>query len=284
MAFVALVAGASSGLGRAVAQRLSQEGFRTYAGARSFGNTKPSSGKEPPAGCVPVALDVTEDFSVQEAVRRILAEEGRIDVLVNCAAFLTLGACEEASDAELRAVLETNFLGMARMTRAVLPAMRAQGSGRIIQFSSLNGRFSIPFQGAYAASKHAIEGWSEALAMEVKPFGVSVTIIEPGDCRSGSDAYRKRAEAAEDETSPYARRYQAATARIHHDESTGLAPEKIAAAVLRAIRRKHAPARMVVASMDQRLALWLHKLLPGNWFYRIITGYYAPKRPPRRNP
>lgn len=276
MAEVALVAGASSGLGRAVAEGLAAQGYRTYAGARSFATE--NAAISPPSGCVPLALDVTSDASVSQAVAHIVAAEGRLDALVNCAAHLTLGACEELSDAELRAVLETNVLGMARVTRAVLPQMRAQGHGRIVQFSSLNGRFAIPFQGAYTASKHAVEGWSEALAMEVRRHGISVTIIEPGDCRSGSDAYRRHARQADRQTSPYHARFVAATKKIHHDETGGMNPALVARAVARALARRRPPARVIVARLDQRLALWLHGLLPGRWFYRVIEWYYRPPR------
>ena len=282
MAGVALVAGASSGLGRAVAERLAAEGFRTYAGARSFAGKASGLRKEPPQGCIPVALDVTSDESVHAAIGTIMAAEGRIDALINCAAFLTLGSCEETSDAELRAVMETNLLGTARMVRGVLPVMRAQGGGRIVQFSSLNGRFAIPFQGAYTASKHAIEGWSEALALEVRKFGISVTLVEPGDCRSGADAYRTHADAASQMDSPYHAYYGVATAKIHHDEATGMQPQRVAGAVARVLQRRRAPMRVTVARIDQRLALWLHGLLPGRFFARIIGWYYGAGTSARR--
>lgn len=277
MARVALVAGASSGLGLSVARRLAADGIRTYAGARSFAKGRPA-----PEGCVPIPLDVTDGSSVAEAVGTLLAREGRIDALVNCAAFLTLGACEEISLEELSAVLQTNFLGMARVTRAVLPAMRAQGGGRIVHFSSLNGLFAIPFQGAYTASKHAVEGWSEALSLEVRRFGIGVTLVCPGDCRSGADAYRTHAAAAADPASPYYACYKAAQEKIHHDEANGLDPEKVAKAVSRALSKRRAPARIVVAKADQRLAMWLHDLLPGRLFHRIIAGYYKPPKEAKR--
>lgn len=273
---VVLVVGASSGLGRAVAQHLASEGFRTYAAARSFSGD--ASDKMPPDGCVPIHLDVTDGVSVEAAISAVLAEEGRIDALVNCAAILTLGACEEATTSELAAVLDTNVLGNACVIQAVLPLMRVQGSGRIVQFSSLNGRFAVPFQGAYTASKHALEGWCEALAMEVHPFGIGVTLMEPGDCRSGSQAYRRHAAAAQAQTSPYRARYDAAVAHIDHDERTGMDPVRVARAVSRTLRRKQAPMRVVVARIDQRLALWLHGLLPGRLFARIIAWYYRPRK------
>lgn len=279
---VALVAGASSGLGRAVAQRLAAQGYTTYAGARSFAQKDASV--KPPDGCLPLALNVLEEASVRQAVQAVLAAQGRLDVLVNCAAILMLGACEETTSAELMAVVGTNLLGMANMTRAVLPAMRAQKSGHIVQFSSLNGRMGIPFQSAYVASKHAVEGYSESLAQEVAPFGIAITVMEPGDCHSGSQAYRRRATAAMDAQSPYHSAFLRTTERIEHDESTGMDPDRVARAVLRAVTRKHPPARMVVARLDQRAALWLHGLLPGRWFHGIIRAYYGAGTSARRKP
>lgn len=273
MARVALVAGASSGLGRAVAQRLAADGLHTYAGARSFDGTK-----TPPGGCEAIVLDVTDASSVEAAVARVMAREGRIDVLVNCAARIMLGSCEDTSPDELLAVMETNFLGMVRMTQSVLPVMRSQGSGRILQLSSLNGRFAIPFQGAYAASKHALEGWNEALSMEASRFGILVTLMEPGDCRGGSDAYRDHAKAAPGGGSPYYAHYQSAAERIYRDEHGGMHPGRVARAVSRTLQKKHPPLRIVVARIDQRLALWLHTLLPGRLFHRVIIRYYGGRR------
>ncbi|MCL1965330.1 MAG: SDR family oxidoreductase [Firmicutes bacterium] len=273
MAQVALIAGASSGLGRAVAEKLAADGFIVYAGARSF-----ASGKAAPEGCVPLVLDVTDHASVEAAVSFVLEREGRVDALVNCAARLTLGACEETSVEEFRQVMETNYVGLVRMTQAVLPAMRAQGAGRIVQFSSLNGLFGIPFQGAYIASKHAVEGFSDALALEVRRFGITVTVVSPGDCRGGSDVYRGHAAAAtREKKSVYHFYYKAATEKIHRDETNGLAPEKVAAAVSKALRARHAPSRVVVAGFDQKIAVWLHDVLPGRLFRRVIEAYYAPK-------
>lgn len=273
---VVLVVGASSGLGYAIARHLAAEGFRTYAAARSF--SKENVAKAPPDGCTLLYLDVGDAASVEAAVNAVQAEEGRIDALVNCAAILTLGACEEIATGELAAVLDTNMLGNVRVMQAVLPIMRAQGKGRIVQFSSLNGRFAVPFQGAYTASKHALEGWCEALAMEVSPFGISVTLMEPGDCRSGSQTYRRHAGGTQKQTSPYRARYDAAVAHIDHDERTGMDPLRVARAVARTLRRKQAPMRVVVARIDQRLALWLHGLLPGRLFARIIAWYYRPRK------
>ena len=270
---VVLVSGASSGLGRAVAEHLAAKGLRTYAGARSF-----AKGVSGPVGCETVALDVLDDASARSAINYIIEREGHIDALVNCAAFLTFGSCEETSADELEAVMRTNFLGMARMVRTVLPHMRAQKFGRIVNFSSINGLLGIPFQSAYTASKHAIEGWSECLAQETRRFGVRVTLIEPGDCRSGSHKYRTSAAASKQEHSPYALWYQAAVAQITHDEDYGMPQSRVANAVCAVLSRENPPARRLVARLDQRFAVFLHKLIGGNFFYRIMEAYYAPKK------
>lgn len=270
MAKVALVVGASSGLGAEVARALASTGTITYAGARSF-----AGGREAPPGCTPIALDVTDSVSIDEAIGRILRETGRIDVLVYCAAKIVQGACEELPIDALRDVLETNFIGMARTVQAVLPSMRGRGSGRILLFSSINGLLAIPFTGAYIASKHAIEGFGEALSQEVRGFGIRVTLVEPGDCRSGSDAYRLKAARAMEEGSPYRDAFLAATGKIQHDERHGMQPSRVSKAILRTLRKKRPPARLVIAPILQRAGIWLHDLLPTALFNWMITSMYT---------
>ena len=263
---IALVAGASSGLGRAVAECLAAAGHRVYAGARSF-----AQGKEPPKGCQALALDVTDDNSVRAAVGEIISREGRIDVLVCCAATFTMAPLEELPAETLADMMNVNLLGDARCVQAALPRMRAQGGGHIVLFSSLNGLFSIPFQGAYSATKHAIEAYSQALSQETRRFGIRVTVVEPGDCRGGSQRYRLTHI---EENSPYGEAFRAGTQKIHHDESHGLPPERVGCAVARAAGKKHPPARLVVASLEQRFGAWLHILLPRGLFNRIMEAYY----------
>ena len=261
-----LVAGASSGLGRAVAECLAAEGHTVYAGARSF-----ARGAEPPKGCQALALDVTQADSVQAATSAILRAMGHIDALVCCAATFTMAPLEELPAETLADMMNVNLIGMARCVQAVLPQMRAQGGGHIVLFSSLNGLFSIPFQGAYSATKHAVEAYAQALQQETRAFGIRVTVVEPGDCRGGSQAYRLT-HIADD--SPYADFFAHGTGKIHHDESHGLPPERVGRAVARAVGKKRPPARLVVASLEQRAAAWLHTLLPRKWFNRIIEAYY----------
>jgi NAD(P)-dependent dehydrogenase (short-subunit alcohol dehydrogenase family) len=151
--------------------------------------------------------------------------------------------------------------------------MREQGGGKIVLFSSINGLLGIPFQSAYTASKHAIEGYAECLQMEVRPFGIQVMLVEPGDHRSGSDQYRPHA-AAMNPDSPYAAEYESGIAVIHHDEQNGSDPDVLGRKIARTLDRKRIPFRKRIASPDQHLAVYIHKLLPAKMNERILRKYY----------
>ena len=267
MAEVVWITGASSGLGLHTAQRLAKAGFRVIAGARSFGRGKSAEGCQ----CLP--LDVTDESSCDDFARQALQLAGPPDILVNCAGMLILGDCEEYAVEELRAVMDTNFLGQARMIQRALPLMRERGKGRIVNFSSINGLLGIPFEGAYTASKHAVEGFSECLALEVKPFGIEVMLVEPGDHRSGSRAYRRHSAGITPD-SPYKAHFDLGTARIAHDEENGSDPDKLGERIAKALEKRRLPRRLRVASADQRLAVILHDVLPAWAFDRIIGSYY----------
>lgn len=269
---VVWVIGASSGLGLATAAAFAKKGWQVVAGARSFGCTPAESAD----GMKRLPLDVTDETSVAEFTRCALACSPRVDALVYCAGLLVLGSCEETATGEYQRVMDTNFIGMTRLVSAVLPTMRAQKSGKLVLFSSINGLLGIPFQSAYTASKHAIEGYAECLRMETRPYGITVSLIEPGDHRSGSQAYRLKAEKEQD-TSPYAAEYASACAIIHRDEAGGLDPhalgrkvEQLTASTSRKFRRR-------VAKPDQRLAVAIHRLLPAGIGFRILRAYYIKK-------
>ncbi|MGW3044064.1 oxidoreductase [Kitasatospora sp. NPDC001159] len=179
-----LITGANSGFGQAIAEAAIAAGDTVVAAAR-----RPEALAEleaaHPGRVVPVRLDVTDQEQVAAAVEEALSRLGRIDVLVNNAGRGLIGAVEEYTDRELRDLMDLHFFGPAALTRAVLPHMRAQGSGAVVQMSSMGGRFSFPGVGAYSATKFALEGLSEALAQEVAGFGIKVLIVEPGAFRTG---------------------------------------------------------------------------------------------------
>jgi NAD(P)-dependent dehydrogenase (short-subunit alcohol dehydrogenase family) len=172
---VALVTGVSSGIGLATARKLLEQGFHTFGTIRATSNTGGLA-----AGLEVVRLDVRDDESVSAGVREVLDRAGRIDALINNAGSVLMGSLEETGIDEAKDLFETNFFGVLRMCQAVLPIMRQQKSGRIINISSVLGFLPAPYMGIYAATKHAIEGYSESLDHEVRRFGIRVSMIEPG--------------------------------------------------------------------------------------------------------
>lgn len=178
------ITGASSGFGRAFALYALERGYRVVAAARNVDKLATLAAQAPDR-VLPVKLDVTMASEIDAAVAATLAKFGRVDVLINNAGYGIVGAVEETPEGELRDQMETNFFGAVAVTRALLPTFRAQKNGAIVNVSSMGGQLSYPGYGAYSASKFALEGLSEALALEMKPFGVKVLIVEPGAFRTG---------------------------------------------------------------------------------------------------
>ena len=266
------VIGASSGLGLATAEAFANDGWRVISGARSFGT---QSAGDPTDGRIHrLGLDVTDTDSRKVFAEAAFALSPRVDALVYCAAVLVLGPCESTSHSEYERVMQTNFLGLTDMVSLVLPAMRHQHSGKLILFSSINGLLGIPFQSAYTASKHAVEGYAECLAMEVKPFGIQVCLVEPGDHRGGSQHTRLHTQNGQ-AVSPYEPACGVATGIIHRDESNGLSPIRLGQKVLQNANRKQMRIRLRVAKPDQRLAVVLHDLLAPSLNFRILRDYYG---------
>ncbi len=207
---VAVVTGSSTGIGNATALALARTGFLTYATMRNVvkGDGMKSLAAKEKLPLRVSQLDVTDENSIKSAIQSILSETGRIDVLVNNAGYGLGGAFEDLAMDELKAQYETNVFGLTRVTQAVLPAMRKQGSGRIINMSSGAGRFGYPGGSAYVSSKFAIEGLSESLAYELEPFGIKVVLIEPGFIKTNFASGMVFARKAQDPKSPYSRMMQ----------------------------------------------------------------------------
>jgi NAD(P)-dependent dehydrogenase (short-subunit alcohol dehydrogenase family) len=176
LAKTVLITGASSGIGEETVKRLMVAGYTVYAGARRLDRMKSLAD----AGARLLALDVTEDDSMTAAVNTVMQEAGRIDVLINNAGYGSYGALEDVPPEEARRQFDVNLFGLARLTQLVLPAMRAQRSGRIVNISSIGGKFGEPFGCWYHATKFAVEGFSDSLRMELHPFGIDVVVIQPG--------------------------------------------------------------------------------------------------------
>jgi NAD(P)-dependent dehydrogenase (short-subunit alcohol dehydrogenase family) len=262
---VVLITGTSSGIGLACARHLAERGFRVF-GTRRRPEGAPASFQE-------LAMDVNDDASVLHAIEAIHQQAGRIDVLVNNAGLGYAGAIEDTSIHEARAQLETNFFGTLRLCQAVLPRMRAQGGGRIINISSIGGLIALPFQGMYCASKFAVEGMTEALRMEVRPFGIEVSLVEPGDFRTEFTRHRIRVKAS-GQGSSYAEQMQVSLGIMERDEQRGPSPVAVAKLIEKIIEAKNPRLRYSVGMFPQRLAISLRRLLPAWLFERIIASTY----------
>jgi NAD(P)-dependent dehydrogenase (short-subunit alcohol dehydrogenase family) len=252
---VVLVTGASSGIGAATARLLAARGHTVVGVSRRA---------EAPAGVHAARMDVDDDASVQAGIADLLAAHGRLDVVVHAAGFGLAGPVETTPLSDARDQLETNFWGAVRLAREALPALRAAGHGLIVNVSSLAGIFAIPFQAYYTASKFALEGWSEALAYEVAPFGVQVTLVEPGNISSGFTEGRREAGGAGRE--PYGDRYSRAIEIMVRDERDAVGPDVVAETIAAAVAARRPPRRVTSGGTGERSTVLLRRFLPSRLF------------------
>jgi NAD(P)-dependent dehydrogenase (short-subunit alcohol dehydrogenase family) len=252
---VALVTGASSGIGRAAAELLAANGFTVYGTSRTPDQSARAYTLLP--------LDVRSGASVEAAVQSLLEQAGRIDVLVNNAGYAQVGAIEENGVADVQAQLDTNVLGAVRVIKAVLPAMRRQGSGRIINVGSVVGQVAVPYLGVYSASKFALEGLTEALREEVRQFGVEVSLIEPTFAKTSLVSQRPP-----DPIAAYAPARQAALQFAGARIAGGIEPGAVARVILRTATATRPRLRYLVGRDAQALMLF-KRLLPEPLFERL---------------
>ncbi|MFP4345305.1 MAG: SDR family oxidoreductase [Anaerolineales bacterium] len=268
---VVLITGASSGIGKASAAHLARRGWQVYGTSRTPQPVLPQ-----PAGCkslTMIPLDVTDAASVSAAVSTVVERAGRLDAVVNNAGVGLFGPLEEVPLEEVRAHFETNVFGLLRVCQAALPALRRQGGGYIVNIGSLAGQIALPFQGIYSAAKFAVEGLTEALRMEVRPFGVHVVLVEPGDVATAFTAHRRRVGGGAG--SPYASRAQGALAVAESDEQNGISPRLVAYLLARVLDHPHPRLRYTVAGWQQRLAPLLRRWLPDRWVRWLLMQHYG---------
>jgi NAD(P)-dependent dehydrogenase (short-subunit alcohol dehydrogenase family) len=247
-----LVTGASAGIGLAVADRLHAAGW-TVTGASRRGTAS--------AGWTGLVMDVDDDDSVRSGVTAVLERAGGIDALVAAAGWGLAGAVESSSVEEAKAQLETNFWGCVRVVQQVLPAMRQQGGGRIVLVSSIGGAIGIPFQAFYSASKFALEGFGESFAYEVAPFGIEVTLVQPGNVKTDFTDSRRMATAARDDQ-VYGQAAAKAISRMERDERNGVPADQAAAVVEKVLEARRPPRRVSVGKAGERAGLYAKRLLP----------------------
>jgi len=264
---VVLITGASSGIGFDAARTLARQGHRVYAAARRVERMEPLKAD----GVVPLRMDVTDAASMQEGVQTVLEREGRIDVLVNNAGYGSFGAIENVPLEEAKKQLEVNVFGLAGLCRLVLPSMRAQGKGRIVNISSVAGKAVLYFGGWYHVSKYSVEALSDALRMEVKPFGIDVVLIEPGGIRTDWGAIAADHLKESSRGTPYEKEglREAETLRKAYSMKLLPDPSVVARAVSKAVNRRRPRTRYRVGFGAGTL-VFFHHLLPDRWWDAVM--------------
>jgi short-subunit dehydrogenase len=268
MGKVILIAGGSSGIGKKCAEYLAGLGHTVYGTSR-----------QPITDILTytiLQMDVTSTTSIHAAVKNVMDREKRIDVLINNAGIGIGGSIEEFSDEEIRKQFDTNFFGSLNMIREVIPYMRKNNNGLIINISSLGGIMGLPFQGIYSATKFAIEGLSEALRMELHHTGIKVVLINPGDFKTNFTDNR-RVSVNQNDKSNYRDQYNKTISVIEHDERNGADPVKIAVKISKIINKKSPRFKYLVGGIDQILFARSKAVLPAKWFAAVLRDHYKVK-------
>lgn len=253
-----LITGASSGIGEVTVKGLLEAGYKVYAGARRVDRMQPLAS----AGARLIELDVTDDVSLTAAVQTVLRESGRIDVLINNAGYGSYGALEDVPLDEGRRQFDVNIFGLARLTQLVLPTMRAQRSGRIINISSIGGKFGEPFGCWYHATKFAVEGLSDSLRMELHPFGIDVVVIEPGGIRTEWNEIARAGLMKYSGSSAYSTGARAHAKLLASADQGSLSspPSVVADTIIQAVRT-HKPKTRYATGGSAKMALFMRRVL-----------------------
>jgi NAD(P)-dependent dehydrogenase (short-subunit alcohol dehydrogenase family) len=274
---VVLITGASRGIGAACARRLAEGGHRVFGTSRQAGVLPPPPPVPGPGSLELLPMDVDDDASVRAGVRHVLEQAGRLDVAVNNAGIGIVGSVEDTSEEEAVAQFDTNLLGAWRVCRAVLPPMRQQGSGLIVNIGSVGGLAGIPFQAAYSAGKFGLEGLTESLRMEVRPFGIRVVIVEPGNIDTDATA---RSPSTRARTPAYQEQLERATQAMIRGERKGARPEAVARLLERLIVTARPRVRYTVGPAPERAAASIKRVVPSRLFERLLLPAYglSPRR------
>lgn len=262
---IVLITGASSGFGKITAEILAAKGYIVYGTSRKETQNLGSISM--------LKMDVTDLESIKVAVEYILSKHGQIDVLINNAGIGIGGALELATEKEIAIQMNTNFMGVVNMCKSVLPYMRKAKRGKIINISSIGGLMGIPYQGYYSASKFAIEGFSEALALEIHSFGIRVCIVEPGDFRTEFTEHRNISEMTIN-NSDYGDSFKRSLKVIENEEKNGSNPILLANTICKLMDSKNPPFRTLVGPYSQILFAKAKKWLPSCWLQAILRSFY----------
>ena len=262
MSKVVVISGASSGIGLETARYLAKQGYTVYGLAR-----------HKPQGVLPFSFlmtDISNSASIQETVSSLLEKETHIDALINCAGMGISGAIQHTALEDVQKMFDVNLFGTFALTKALIPALR-ESKGMILNISSVAGVLTVPFQTFYSMSKSALNTFSEGLRMEVKPLGIRVVSVLPGDTKTGFTAAREHVAS----TDPaYTKRLEKSLSRMEKDEQNGKSPLSVAKACARLLKRKHPPVKVTVG-FDYKLFVFLKKILPTRFVNWILFLMYA---------
>ena len=265
MSKVVLITGASSGIGKAAAEFLSVKGFKVYGTGRNPKNNENN-------GYSLLPLDVTKPETISFTVNLILEKEGRLDVLVNNAGMGITGPIEDTPTSEMRKVFETNFFGAIDVMKAVLPQMRKQQSGTIINVTSIAGYMGLPYRGVYSATKGALDLVSESIRMEVKAFGIQIATIAPGDVATNIAAGRYHTPVFEN--SAYKEKYQLNLDLMDSHVDSGMNPIKMAEKIYYIINLKQPKVHYRVGAFMEKFSILLKKILPSTRYEKLLMNHY----------
>ncbi len=257
---VAVITGGSAGIGNAIAKRFAENGYRVFNLSRSEAE-----------GFESIKTDVSSRENVFESIEEVIRRTGRIDVLVNNAGFGISGAVEDTEESAVRKIFDVNYFGTLFLTQAVIPHMRENGGGTIINMSSAGAPLSLPFQSFYSATKSAVSSLSEALRIELKPFNIKVSTILPGDVKTSFTARREKNKT---NNSVYGERIQKSVEKMEHDEQNGMSPDVIAKIALRIAKSKNPPV-YVVGGLPYKFLVTLGRLLPKRLVLYVIGKMYG---------
>jgi len=265
---VVLITGASSGIGKSVAVYLAQKGFKVYGTSRKPMELTDTNGN----GVQMLVMDVREENSIQNAVNQLIEKEGRLDILINNAGVGITGAVEELPLTEVKKHFDTNFFGPIAVMQAVLPTMRQQKSGLILNITSIAGYMGLPFRGVYSASKGALELLTEAISMEVKPFGISVVNVAPGDFATNIASGRFHATLQQD--SAYFETYGKTLEMMNSHVDSGSNPLEMAHAIEKIINTQNPKIHYKVGAMMQKFSIVLKRILPDKMYEKMLMNHY----------
>lgn len=265
MSNVVLITGASSGIGKTIAHYLANKDYIVYGTSR-----KPKTTKDGKVRMIP--LDVTEQTSIANAIQIILKEQNRIDCVINNAGMGITGPLEETPDHEIRRVFETNFFGALEVIKAVLPSMRKQRSGMIINVTSIAGYMGLPYRGIYSATKGALGITTEAYRMELKEFNIKMTTVAPGDFATNIAAGRYHAPILDD--SPYKENYGNTLRLMDEHVDAGMDTQIMAKVVHRIMQSKNPKVHYRVGFFMQKFSIVLKRMLPDTWYEKLLLNHY----------